>query len=283
MTVLFGPAGNSDSFSKAYKSSKDAPKWLRGLGLTAYEYQCGRGVNIGEETARIIGEEGRRNGISISVHSPYFINMSSIEGDRVEKNIKYVMDSAKCVDYMGGTRIVIHMGGLSKMHRDDALKNTKENLRQILSQLDKEGFSHIVPCIETMGKINVMGNLEEVLEICKQDERLLPCIDFGHLNARTNGALKSYCDFKAVLDTMENRIGLERARRFHSHFSKIEYSKGGEVRHLTFADKIYGPDFEHLALLLKQREYGATIICESAGTQAEDAVKMKAAYECAAN
>ena len=44
----FGPAGNSESFAAAgYKKSEDAPAWLAAMGLTAFEYQCGRGVRCG--------------------------------------------------------------------------------------------------------------------------------------------------------------------------------------------------------------------------------------------
>ena len=57
MSVKFGPAGNAESFSARYKSSLDAPAWLAGLGLDCYEYQCGKGVNVGEETARKLGEK----------------------------------------------------------------------------------------------------------------------------------------------------------------------------------------------------------------------------------
>ena len=279
MTPRFGPAGNSDSFSKIYKSSKDAPKWLADKGLTAYEYQCGRGVNIGEVTARAIGEEAAKHAIQMSVHAPYFINLSSGDPDRIEKNSKYILDAARCADYMGGSRIVVHMGGLSKMTRDEAMDNSLINIRQALSVLDSEGLGHVRICVETMGKVNVMGDLEEVCYVCKLDERLLPCIDFGHLNARTHGSLKTYEDFQHIFDTMENEIGVERAKQFHSHFSKIEYSKGGEVRHLTFKDTVYGPGFDSVALLTAQRGYGPTFICESAGTQAEDALQMKKQYE----
>lgn len=279
MEVLFGPAGNSESFSKEYKSSKNAPAWLKNMGLSAYEYQCGRGVGIGSVTAKAIGDEAERCGIQMSLHAPYFINLSSADTERIEKNIKYIMDSAQCIDIMGGRRIVVHMGGVSKMQRTEAMENTKINVKAFLNELDKAHLSHIIPCIETMGKINVLGTLEEALEICRLDDRLLPCIDFGHLNARTHGSLKTYEDFKYIFDKMENEIGLDRAKVFHSHFSKIEYSKGGEVRHLTFEDRQYGPEFEHIAKIVKEREYSPTFICESAGTQAEDALKMKHIYE----
>ena len=134
-------------------------------------------------------------------------------------------------------------------------------------------------CIETMGKVNVLGDQEEVCTICQMDDRLLPCIDFGHLNARSQGGMYTEGDFAALLDLLESRLGQERAKHFHAHFSKIQYGKGGEIKHLTFADTEYGPEFAPLARLLARRELSPRVICESAGTQAEDAVLMKKMYE----
>lgn len=82
---LFGPAGNSDSFTRQYKSSVHAPAWLKDQGLDCYEYQCGRGVHIGEDTARAIGRAAREAGIVTSLHAPYFINLSGADPARVEK------------------------------------------------------------------------------------------------------------------------------------------------------------------------------------------------------
>ena len=130
-----------------------------------------------------------------------------------------------------------------------------------------------------MGKLNQLGTLEEVLELCLLDERLIPCIDFGHLNARTFGALNSFEGIRQVFETMENVLGLDRMRQFHAHFSKIEYTeKGGEKCHLTFADTVYGPQFEPVAEMIVRKNASPTIICESAGTQAEDAATMKKMY-----
>ncbi len=272
---LFGPAGNSDSFTRAYKGSVHAPKWLRELGLDCYEYQCGRGVNIGEDTARAIGAAAGEQGIVMSLHAPYYINLSGDSPERVEKNVEYILKSARACSWLGADRMVVHCGGLSGMEREQAMEHTLLNLREALRALEREKLDHVRMCIETMGKVNVLGDGAEVCRICRLDERLLPCIDFGHLNARTQGGMNSQQDFAALLDLLEDQLGKERATHFHAHFSKIEYGKGGEVKHLTFADTQYGPEFLPLAKLLAERGLAPRIICESAGTQAEDAVEMK--------
>ena len=275
----FGPAGNSESFAaEGHKKSEDAPAWLAARGLTAFEYQCGRGVHVGAETAQKIGAAAAANGIQMSVHAPYFINLSSEEHERVEKNIAYVLDTARAAAALGAQRMVVHCGGQGKLTRERAMRNTHENVRRILHALDEAHLTGCTVCLETMGKKSVLGSAEEVCELVAADDRLLPCVDFGHLNCRTGGGMRTRADVQRLFDRMENTIGIERTRVFHAHFSHIEYNDKGEVRHLTFADTVYGPDFLPVAQETAARGYAPTFICESAGTQAEDAAFMMELY-----
>ena len=283
MEIKFGPAGNAQSFAEAgFKATVDAPRWLHEMGLNAYEYQCGRGVNIGEETARKIAAQAALHDIAMSLHAPYYINLSNRDEERVQKNIGYVLASCQAATWLGADRIVVHTGGVGKQSRTKAFENTKENVRDILNAVEQAGYTTTI-CLETMGKQSVIGSAKEIFELVALDDRLLPCIDFGHLNARTCGKCSTEEEFAQVLDLMENTIGTERARVFHSHFSHIEYGPKGEVRHLTFADEQYGPDFAPLAKLIAQRGWTPRFICESAGTQAEDAKQMMDMYLSAQN
>ena len=280
MKALFGSAGNPDSFYESgYKHSFEMPKYLESIGVDAYEYQCGRGVAIKADTAALIREEANKHNIKMSLHSPYFISLSTTEEAKIANNIRYITESAQAVKMLGGERVVVHSGSCGKTTREAALEASKQNLLRAQKELDELGLSDVRLCPETMGKINQLGTLNEVLELCRLDERFIPCIDFGHLNARTLGSLKTEADFAALMDEVENALGYERTKVFHSHFSKIEYSAGGEVRHLTFDDTLFGPDFEPLANVIVKRGYTPTVICESAGTQAKDALIMKNIYE----
>lgn len=276
----FGVAGNSDTFTNTVsKSSADAPGWLRSIGLDAYEYQCGKGVRVGQGMAELIGSRAAEVGISMSLHAPYFINLANPAPEALEKNIGYVTASCQAALWLGARRIVIHSGALMKRSREEALKVAKRSLREILRACDDQGYGGLTLCPETMGKVNQLGDLEEVLELCTLDERLLPCVDFGHLYARTFGALEGEEACVRMLDRMEAVLGRERASVFHSHFSHIEFTPtGGEKRHLRFADGGYGPDFAPLAREVARREWRPTFICESAGTQSEDALEMKRLY-----
>lgn len=280
MAIKFGPAGNGELFAKSgFKHTRQLPEWIAGMGLTAYEYQCGRGINIGDDSAREIGEAAAKSGISVSLHSPYYINLSSADPERTAKNNAYILESMRIADIMGGTRVVVHCGGLSGRPRPEAGENTLAGIRSALDATEQAGFSHMLICLETMGRVNVYGTLEEVCDICRLFDRVIPCVDFGHLNARTMGGLKTREDFVRVFDTLENTLGTDKARNMHIHFSKIEYSNSGEVHHLTLADTVYGPEFEYAAEIMAQRAYTPVVICESSGTQVEDAVELKRIFE----
>ena len=196
-----------------------------------------------------------------------------------KNSINYIIQSMNAIKAMGGNRVVVHSGALQKMTREEALSHAKETVRQAILEADSLGFCDIHMCIETMGKINQLGNLDEVLELCSLDDRLLPTIDFGHLNARTLGGLNSYESFYEIFEKIENKLGNDRLKIFHSHFSKIEYTKGGEKKHLTFDDTEFGPTFDYVAEIVYKKNLSPTFICESAGTQIEDSLTMKKTLE----
>lgn len=272
--AIFGPAGQCEAATAAkVKSTEKLMDFLAETGVDAFEYQCGRGVNIREEKANAIGKKAAEKGITLSLHAPYYISLASAEEEKRDNSIRYILESARAATWMGAERIVVHPGGLGKLSREDAWQLASKTLMRAVEAVRAEGLKTII-CPEVMGKINQLGTLSEVLDFCKLDECLLPCVDFGHLNSRMHGEM----DYNTALDEIFTAIGEERARMMHIHFSKIEYSKGGEVRHLTFEDEQFGPDYRPLMEQFVQRKMTPTVICESAGTQTLDALAMKLYY-----
>lgn len=282
--IWFGPAGTADSFAAmGYKKTTQIPEYLEKMGLNAFEYQCGRGVRVNPATAASLKRDFAEKNLRMSLHAPYYISLSSTEEEKRQGSIRYILESAAAARLLGADRVVVHTGSCAKLSRAEALELAKGTLKAALAALEEAGLSDITLCPETMGKLNQLGTLEEVLELCAMDERLLPCIDWGHLNARTLGGMSRPEDFAEAFRLMDQKLGRERLRVFHAHFSRIQYTeKGGEKKHLTFADQQYGPWFEPLAEEILR--YGCTpvIICESAGTQSEDAAAMRDIYRAAA-
>lgn len=277
--IRFGPGGNCEWFkAEGNKTSDCMPAFLQKIGLDAYEVECGRGVRMNDAVAQKLKTEAERCGIALSVHAPYYISMSSLEEEKRQNSVRYLLESAALARKIGAQRIIFHSGSCAKLSREEATHLAVETLRQAVQAFDAEGYGDLILCPETMGKINQLGSLEEVMTLCGVDERILPTIDFGHLNAREQGLFFGEADYERVLNVMENSLGADRAKRFHAHFSKIEYTAGGEKRHLTFEDTQYGPDFAPLAAVLAKKGAEPTIICESAGTQSKDALEMKALF-----
>ena len=143
---------------------------------------------------------------------------------------------------------------------------------------DMVGKTSIRLGLETMGKINQLGTLEEVIELCRVSPIFHPVVDFGHLNARERGFFTDADSYRRIFDAIGSGLGDEYARTLHCHFSKIEYTSAGEKKHLTFEDEVFGPTFEPLAEAIAKEGLAPRIICESAGTMAEDALYMKKSY-----
>ena len=277
MSALFGPSGNSLSFYAAgFKHSYEEPAYLAAMGLDAYEYSAGNGITGSEKVFAEIGKQARLHQIALSFHTPYYISLSGIDPEKRLKSLDYIEKSLWAAHLMGADVIVIHAGSAAKISRTEALALAKDTL---FRALEANPDSPVRLGIETMGKVNQLGTLEEVIEICQMDRRLCPVVDFGHLNARNIGGLfKSADDYKRVFDAVSSGLDPERAMTMHCHFSKIEYTDKGEKKHLTFADDAFGPDFEPLMECIAREGLSPRIICESDGTMAEDALKMKQCY-----
>ncbi|MBE5743372.1 MAG: endonuclease IV [Clostridiales bacterium] len=277
--IKFGPSGNSEAFHNAgFSGSERSAEWVKNLGLDAFEYSFGRGVNLGEQKAISIGESFLSLGVEISVHCPYFINFAGVDEQKVENSYNYVLDSLKMGKLMGAKRAVFHPGAQGKLQRDEAVKLTIERLKILADKIVENGYQDMIVCPETMGKSAQIGTVEEVVEFCKIAPFYYPCVDFGHVNSLNQGSLNSVDNYLEIFNKIESGLGFHKLDNMHVHFSKIMYSQKGEVKHLTFEDNEYGPLPEHFISAVKIKGINPYIISESAGTQDVDSKIMKELY-----
>lgn len=278
MYAQFGPAGNPDAFYQAgYKASVDMPQWLAGVGLTAYEYQCSRGVTIRPETAAAIGRQAAEYNIKLSIHAPYYINLATEDAQIAANTKKHLLKALEAAQWMGADRVVFHPGGPGRQERRRAMEQVKRLFADILAEAERQGLNSVLLAPETMGKQNQLGTLDEVLELCRMAKWVVPAVDFGHLHAVTGGQYATREEFAAVFDKVAAELGEEVAANLHIHFSRIEFTKAGEKKHWTFDDP-FGPPYEPLLEVIAERRYTPRLICESAGTQARDAKIMQEFY-----
>lgn len=274
--VLFGPAGNSESFyAEGHKGTIETPKWLKEKNLDLFEYSFGRGYTMKTEMAQKLGEEFKKFGIELSLHAPYFINFANPDEEMFQKTIGYIKTGIKFLHAFGAKRLIFHPASCGKASREDAVRLMNERIAALMPEFEAEMAEGMFLCPETMGKTMQIGTYKEIIDLCTCSDKLMPTFDFGHINALTQGTLKTKEDYQRIFDYSFEKLGQYRTKNAHIHFSKIEYGGKGEIRHLTFDDKIYGPEFEPLCECLIENGMDCHVICESNGTMAEDAIAMK--------
>lgn len=278
--IKFGPSGFCQDFLLTHKKSEDMPQWLTENGLSAYEVSFTNGIVMGDDKCSKLGNLFAQHNIELSVHAPYYINFANPNPEMIEKSFGYIIDSLKKMKLLGAKKLVFHPGSLTKQTREQALENILNNLKELIKRIDEQNFDfEFYICPETMGKHGQCGTVAEIAQMCSIDKRIIPTLDFGHINSFNQGSLKTQEDFEYVFKVLQNIIG-DRYKFVHIHFSKIEYGAKGEIRHLTFDtdDLKYGPNYEPMIAALKALDITANVICESNGSQTKDSVTMHKLY-----
>jgi deoxyribonuclease-4 len=270
VVLLFGTAGTPISSSGS--DSLSGIKRVHELGLGCMELEFVHGVKMKEETARKVNVLAKELGIGLSVHAPYYINLSG-EGETRLKSRERILNSARIGNICGARSVVVHAGFIQKDTRDAAYEKIKNELTQIREQMDNEGLK-ITLRTETMGRMSQFGTLDEVLAITEV-AGVLPCIDFSHLHAVT-GKNNSLEEFTRILGSIENKLGREGLNDMHIHVSGIEYSSKGEKKHIELEQS----DFNFLELVQAFSNFNiqGMVICESPNLEV-DALKLKKEYE----
>lgn len=266
MKIRFGTSGNPPNFfaSEFRKDRVNAPDWIHSIGLNAYERMLTYGARMKEEDAVELGKRAKKHDIFLSVHGPYYVVLTSEKERVIENSINEMKKTIHLTNLMGAEKIVLHPG----FGRD--IKKFIKNMKII--EKDKPSNIKILP--ETMGKISQLGSLSEVMEICENTE-CLPCIDFGHLHARTLGSLMKKDDFRKILVEIENRLGKKVLRTLHCHFYPIEFTDKGEKTHRAVTEKNAFPKFEPFAELIKEFKMYPVLISESKNSQDIGALHMQ--------
>ena len=274
----FGPAGTPWAFKELRRSITELPSFLRQEGLDALEYQAVRWgplPQIRKESAEKLGFEAKQNDIWLSMHGSYFISLQS-EKTVVEASKKRLLACAKASEWMQAKVLVFHPGFYMGHGHKEILKRSIDVVDNVVAEMKSLGIT-VKLGLETMGKRSQFGSLEEVLAVCERIDQAVPVIDWSHIHARSQGGLVTKADFVRVIDQIEERLGTDMAENLHCHFSHMEFSAKGEVRHRTLGERRYGPDFQLLAQLIVELGLKPVVICESPLIDV-DAQKMRDTY-----
>lgn len=273
MGLIFGTAGVP--LSSEEKSTEAGVKRVREVGLDAMEVEFVHGVRMKEEKAAMVGETAQREKVTLSCHAPYYINLNSREEEKVMASKSRLLQTARIAQSLNATGVVFHPAFYLNDKPEKVFNKVFKELFEVREVLDKEGCSVILRP-ETTGKPTQFGNLQETVQLAKELPGVLPCIDFSHLQARSNGSCNSYDEFCRVLEQAAEELGDKWTENVHLHISGIDYGPKGEKKHLILKES----DLKAAELLKACWTFGlkGTVICESPNLE-EDALYLQQTYE----
>ena len=271
--ILFGPAGIPLSIKGS--GSIEGVKECANLGLTAMELEFVQGVRMKEDTATQVAKVAKELDISISSHAPYYVNLCTNDELKIKNTYRHILESARITSLCGGNITVFHPGFYQKLTPEEAFREALKNLK-IIEEKMKENKIKIRLGAETVGKKGAFGGLMENIKLTQELEFVEPAIDFAHLHARGDFKIHGEKEYKQIFDLLEKELG-DYVKRFHAHFSEINYGDKGEKNHLVLGAN-NEPPFKPLMKVLAENGYSGTIICESPDIE-KDALKMQKEFE----
>lgn len=252
-------------------SYPEAFQVLKSMELDGMELEFVHGVRMSPEHREFVKTMSKD--FVITAHGPFYINLNSNEQEKIDASVQRIIDTASVAEQAGAFSITYHAAFYLGQDKEDVYNQVKAQTKRIVDVLDKEGIDVWVRP-ETTGKSTQWGDIDEIIRLSKEFDRVLPCVDFSHLHARTAGEFNTYDEFARVLEKMENEIGRYSLDNFHGHLAGIEYTSKGERQHLNLEQS--DMNYKDLLKALKDFEVKGAIVCESPNI--EDDCKLLKEY-----
>ena len=273
---LFGTVGSPIGTPKKPGGSPGGILHSAGLGLDALELAWVQSVRVSDETCATIKKTAQDAGIALSVHAPYYINLNAQTKDLLKGSVARLLAAARAGYKAGATDIIFHPGSYMKQDPEKVYSIVRRRLAEVVDQLRAE---HVEVTLrpETMGKNAMFGSLEEAVQLGRDVDGVLPCVDFAHLHARPgDGSFNSREEFGDALKMLAAGLGQRGLTSMHIHLSGIEYGPGGEKKHLPLKES----DLKYRDLFKALIDFGAggRMLCESPMME-EDALLMQKTYK----
>ena len=247
---------------------------LEEMQLDGMELEFVHGVRMSEETRNFVKKAREEKKLILTAHGPFYVNLNSREEEKIDASVVRILETAQAARDTGAFSITFHAAFYLGLDKEVVFEKVKTQIKRIVDLMEKENFKvWIRP--ETTGKATQWGDLEEIINLSKEFECVLPCVDFSHLHARSAGEFNTYDEFSYCLDAIGTQLGRYALDNFHGHLAGIEYTAKGERQHLNLKES----DMNYVDLLkaLKAFDVKGALVCESPNIES-DAKLLKETY-----
>ena len=231
---------------------------LKEMKLDGMELEFVHGVRMNDDHRAFVKEQSKD--FVITAHGPFYINLNSKEEDKIDASVQRIIDTASVAQQAGAFSITYHAAFYMGGDKQTVYNQVKKQTKRIIDVLEREKINVWVRP-ETTGKATQWGDIDEIVNLSKEFEQVLPCVDFSHLHARTAGQYNTYDEFSYVLEKIGKEIGQYALENFHGHLAGIEYTAKGERQHLNLEES--DMNYKDLLKVLKEFNVKGAIVCES--------------------
>ena len=231
---------------------------LKNMELDGMELEFVHGVRMNDEHRNFVKEMSKD--FVITAHGPFYINLNSKETDKIDASVQRILDTASVASQVGGFSITYHAAFYMGTDKETVYNQVKTQTKRIIDVLEREKIDIWVRP-ETTGKATQWGDLDEIIKLSNEFERVLPCIDFSHLHARFNGIYNTYDEFSRILEKLGKEVGQYAIENFHGHLAGIEYTSKGEKNHLNLENS--DMNYKDLLKAMKEFDVKGALVCES--------------------
>lgn len=267
--MIFAPFGNTDYFyEQGNKSALEMPEFLSKIGLNGYEYSLEEGIHISTDACELLKSEADKYNIMLSVYSGKFTSLEK---------------SVELAEKIGSERVIFPLGSCAVVSRKKIYEKT---LFEIKKALKNSKNVRIYP--ESAGLIHDFGDFSELLKLSREDERIIPALNFPQLFARNLGQRLDFNDCVYLFEKAVNELGKERANMLHIYLADADFTNQGFKSYEDFSDKTEREkksdngehfDFRPVIKAIKKLKIEPFIVCRSPYLCYTQATEIKKYYE----
>jgi len=262
MPLRLGPAGVP--LSCKGRTIVEGMDDITALGLDAMEIQTVRTVQPKHfDQYWQAGILSWNSDLEMNLHGPYYAELlgSKRERNRTLTKMEASMQAGKIVN---ARHLVYHVGPYGEyepgVEANEQVANifsgVVDRVHQIWGDKSEEEDYAAFPWvhkskpslvgIETSGRQELWGTVEEVIEVCNHVDGTVPVLNMAHIHARGHGSMRTSEDYSELFEQVRKDYG---GKKFYCHFAGIEHRMGNALHYTQIkkSDLKFEPFAEFLA------------------------------------